>query len=91
MKYQPAPSVAHVVLKTEMEAYESMRPKLESMYANEWAVVRGSELIGVYPEFSDAAREARKRFGRGPYLIRQVAPTNWQDHIKRHWQSHADS
>ncbi len=90
MKYDPAPSVAHIVLKSEMDAYERMRPELESKYANQWVVVRGSDLIGVYPEFSDAAREAGKRFGRGPYLIRQVAPTAWLEHAKRHWRSYAN-
>jgi hypothetical protein len=29
-------------------------------------------LIGTYETFDQAARDAVRRFGRGPYLIRQV-------------------
>ena len=32
----------------------------------------GQELIGNYASFEDAAQDAVAKFGRGPYLIRQV-------------------
>lgn len=90
MKYGPGPSTAHIVLKSELEAYERMRAKLEARYTDEWVVVHGGELVGVYRDFKDAAREAGQRFGRGPYLIRQVAPTDWLEYAKLHWESDAN-
>ena len=90
MKYGPGPSTAQIVLKSELEAYERMRATLEAKYTDEWVVVHGDELIGVYRDFNDAAREAGQRFGRGPYLIRQVAPTNWLDYAKLHWDPDAN-
>ncbi|MCY4557308.1 MAG: TenA family protein [Chloroflexi bacterium] len=78
--------MASGVLATEYAAYEKMRAELEAKYTDEWVVVHGEELVGVYTEFNDAAREAGQRFGRGPYLIRQVAPTNWTEYARELWQ-----
>jgi hypothetical protein len=35
-------------------------------------VIYGGELIGTFDRFQAAATEAAGRFGRGPYLIRQI-------------------
>lgn len=59
-------------LRDEIAAYEAMRADLESAHLGEWAVVHDQELIGTYPSFDLAARDAVQRFGRGPYLIRQI-------------------
>lgn len=63
-------------LVDEIAAYESFRSDLELEHLGKWAVVHGRSLIGVFDDFQAAAVEAVRRFGRGPYLIRQVgAPT----------------
>ena len=90
MKYEPGPSTARVVLKKELETYEQLRAELEAKYTDEWVVVHGDELVGVYKDFKDAAREAGLRLGWGPYLIRQVAPTDWLEHARLHWKSRAN-
>ena len=59
-------------LSDNIEAYEAMQSKLETDHFGAWVVVYGKRLIGVYPDFESAADEAVQRFGRGPYLIRQV-------------------
>jgi hypothetical protein len=59
-------------LKDEIAAYETMRADLESAHLGDWALVHDRKLIGTYPSFDLAAREAVMRFGRGPYLIRQI-------------------
>ena len=59
-------------LKREITAYEEMRTKLEADYRMRWAVVHAEELIGIYRTFESAAEDAMQRFGRGPYLIRQI-------------------
>ena len=35
-------------------------------------VVHDEELVDTYEDFEDAAEDAIRRFGRGPYLIRRV-------------------
>ena len=56
----------------EIPAYESMRVELEHEHRGRWVVVRNQELQGAYDTFEAAAADASRRFGRGPYLIRQV-------------------
>lgn len=59
-------------LKEEITAYEAMRDELETEHLLKWVVFHDKELIGIYEDFQEAAQEAVKRFGRGPYLIRRV-------------------
>jgi len=59
-------------LDQEIAAYEIMRPDLENRHMGEWVLVSDEKLIGVFSSFDEAAKEAVQRFGRGPYLIRQI-------------------
>ena len=53
-------------------AYEAMRSDLEAGHPGDLVLVHDRQLIGTYPTFNDAAQEAVARFGRGPYLIREI-------------------
>jgi len=59
-------------LAAEIRAFEAMRPLLEKNYLGKFVVIRGGALVGAWDTLDAAAREAVLRFGRGPYLIRQV-------------------
>lgn len=59
-------------LDTEIAAYEEQRAALEANHRLEWVVFHDRDLIGLYDSFNSAAEDAVQRFGRGPYLIRQV-------------------
>ena len=59
-------------LQKEIDAYERMQDHLEAEHFRKWVVFHDEELIGTYESFQDAAVDAVERFGRGPYLIRQV-------------------
>lgn len=63
---------AMIELDREIAAYEVMRANLENEHMGEWVVIYGQELIDVFPSFEAAAQVAVQKFGRGPYLIRQV-------------------
>ena len=60
------------LLNQEIATYERLRPSLEAEHPMKWAVVHGETLVGTYADFQKAAEEAVRRFGRGPYLIRQI-------------------
>ena len=65
-------------LSDEIAAYERMRNGLETDHFGKWALVHQETLVGTYESFELAADDAVQRFGKGPYLIRQVgasAPT----------------
>ena len=59
-------------LEQEIAAYERARPLLEAEHRMQWVVFRGTAHVGTYPSFQEAAEDAIQKFGRGPYLIRQV-------------------
>ena len=56
----------------EIAAYERQQATLEAEHMGKWVLFQDLDLIGVYESFESAAEEAVRRFGRGPYLIRQV-------------------
>ena len=60
------------LLSQEIAAYDRMRNVLEVDHFGKWVVVHDEELVGTYEDFEDAAEDAVRRFGRGPYLIRRV-------------------
>ena len=59
-------------VKDDIAAYERMRAELESKAMGKWVLLHDLELIDTYDSFEAAAEDAVRRFGRGPYLIRQV-------------------
>lgn len=59
-------------IQDEIDAFERLRPGLEADHLGEWALVHQGELIGLYGSFEEAAADAVRRFGSGPFLIRQI-------------------
>jgi hypothetical protein len=59
-------------LDQEISAYEGMRSELEAHHMGKWVLVHDLSLAGVYDSFEAVAADAVRRFGRGPYLIRQI-------------------
>ena len=59
-------------LDKEIAAYESMRSELEAHYLCKWVIFHATKHEGTFDSFNSAAEQAVKRFGAGPYLIRQV-------------------
>jgi hypothetical protein len=66
------PAAAERPLDVEISTYEQKKDELETVHKGKFVVVHGSDVIGVWDTFDAAALEAVRRFGRGPYLIRQV-------------------
>jgi hypothetical protein len=59
-------------LAREIAAFEGMQEALERDQAGKWVVVHDEVLAGAFDTFDAAATKAVERFGRGPYLIRQI-------------------
>ncbi len=59
-------------LSTQIAAYEEMRDVLEVDHFGKWVVFYDEYLIDTYESSEEAAVDAVRRFGRGPYLIRRV-------------------
>ena len=59
-------------LAKEIEVYGSLRESLEAQHSGKWVVIYGADFVGAFDSFDAAATQAVSRYGRGPYLIRQV-------------------
>ena len=59
-------------LDREIETFNRMKADLEQHHMGKFVVIRDADLIDAFDTFDAAAGEAVRRFGRGPYLIRQV-------------------
>ena len=59
-------------LARELALYEAYRHGFEEKHRWEWIVIHGEEVVGFYTDFQDAAEVTVERYGRGPYLIRQI-------------------
>ena len=59
-------------LPSEIAAFTQKQSELELRHSGKWVVFHDRSLAGVYDTFEQAAGDAVARFGRGPYLIRQV-------------------
>lgn len=62
-------------LRAEIAAFQSQLEDLQRHHSGKFAIFKSGELQGAFDTFDAAAREAIKRFGDGPYLIRQVGPS----------------
>lgn len=60
------------VLSREISAYEGMQNELEASFPGKWVVFHKESFVGQFDSFEDAAEHAVAKFGRGPYLIRQI-------------------
>ena len=74
------------VLEREIRAYAKLRDKLEAESFGQWAVVYGDDLAGIYESLEAAADVAVGRFGRGPYLIRQIGKDSVTLNIPTVWR-----
>ena len=59
-------------IDNELAAFETLKPELEAHQMGKWVLIYGGQLIAVHETFESAAIDASAKFGRGPYLIRQV-------------------
>lgn len=59
-------------LDKNIAAYEAQLKKLEKHHNGKWVVFHDCVLVDAFDTLDNAANEAVRRFGRGPYLIRQV-------------------
>jgi hypothetical protein len=73
----------------EIAAYDLKRDDLEREHMGKWVLIRNGAVIGLFDSFDAAAEDAVRKFGGGPYLIRQIGappvtiPASLMYHIGR--------
>ena len=61
-----------LTLGENITAYEGMQHILEADKFGKWVVFFDGKLRGEFSEFHEAVEFAVAKWGRGPYLVRQV-------------------
>lgn len=59
-------------LDTEIRTFEKLRVQFEAEYDGKWVLIHKDTFVCASDTFEAAAKAAISKFGRGPYLIRQV-------------------
>ena len=59
-------------LHEELSAYNSISEDLASSSAGKWVLIHNCRLIDLFNSWERATTAANERFGRGPYLVRQI-------------------
>jgi len=59
-------------INEDIAVFESLRQSLESDHMGKWVVIQNKQLVSLFDTFEQAAEAAVAKFGRGPYLIRQI-------------------
>ena len=59
-------------IKQDIASYEKVKEEMEAKHMGKWVLFHNETFIAVYASFEAAAEDAVRRFGRGPYLIKQV-------------------
>ena len=73
----------------EIKAFEAMQADLETHHMGKWVLLYDGKLIEVFQSFDLAADSAVRKFGRGPFLIRQVGapPTTLPISVMYAWNA----
>lgn len=59
-------------VRDDIAAYDEIRSELEASQLGRWVVFFDRDHVGTFDSFDEAAQFAVIKYGRGPYLIRQV-------------------
>jgi hypothetical protein len=66
------PEVALHVLAEEMATYRDQLASLLQGQQGQYVLIKGTEVVGVFHDHSEALREGYERFGVVPFLVRQI-------------------
>lgn len=69
---EPNPNEERQVLERELETFESRRDKLVDSAEGMFALIKGDEIEGVYPQRSIAIARGYELWGNVPFLVKQV-------------------
>lgn len=70
-----------MALEKEIHAYEKKREGLERHHNGKYVVFHEDELVGIFDDLDSAAQTAIKKYGPGPYLIRQIGESMGDIHV----------
>ena len=61
------------VLARELATFERLREQLVGEALNKFALINGDDFVAAYDSENDAVNEGYRRFGREPFLVKQIS------------------
>lgn len=61
-----------MALEAEEEFYRSIKADLLSTAPGQYVLIKGTELVDVFPTYAEAVAAAAAKFGDQPVLIKQI-------------------
>ena len=68
----PKDATKDEALQRNIREFNAKSEWLERTHSTKWVIFHDACFVDAFDTFDTAAREAVRRFGTGPYLIRQV-------------------
>jgi hypothetical protein len=69
-----SPEAALSAITEEIATYRNQLPQLLREQAGRFVLIKGADILGIFPDRSAASREGYRRFGAiVPFLVRQIA------------------
>ncbi len=59
-------------LQDELDAFKSISRDIAVWASGKWVLIHDGRLIDLFNSWEKASSVASSRFGRGPYLVRQI-------------------
>lgn len=63
---------APIALQTEIEAFERLSVSLLDRAAGKYALVKGSDLVGIFGSEMEAIRDGYRLFGNEAFLVKHI-------------------
>ena len=59
-------------IATEIATYKARLPEMAQEHEGEFVLIKGTEIVGFFPDDPTAEREGHRRFGLVPFVVKQV-------------------
>ncbi|MEA3282155.1 MAG: hypothetical protein U9Q68_06275 [Euryarchaeota archaeon] len=69
------------LLKKELQTYEARKAELIGTYRGKFALIKDADVLGVFDTKLDAIRQGYERFGRVPFLVKQIVEIETPQHF----------
>ena len=63
-----------MALELELETFEAKLPELRAAHEGKFALVRGTEIVGIFPTRNDAVDAGYDKFGLTPFFVQRIGP-----------------
>jgi uncharacterized protein with PIN domain len=60
------------VLQKEVETYLAEKEELVARGEGKFVLIKGEQVVGLFESQGDALQEGYRRFGKGPFLVKQI-------------------